>query len=62
MFQAAFMSGVWGTIERHTGADGKPLYKYMGDNVRFCVFDSAKTCSFCGKCFKKPPEEPRKAG
>jgi hypothetical protein len=56
MFQAAFMNGVWGTIERHTADDGKFEYKYMGDNVRFCVFDAKKTCNFCGKCFKKPPE------
>ena len=52
MFQAAFMSGVWGTIERQ-GEAGKPVYSYMGDNVRFCVYDAKKTCNFCGKCFKK---------
>ncbi|MDR1589881.1 MAG: hypothetical protein LBS51_06775 [Oscillospiraceae bacterium] len=60
MFQAAFMSGVWGTIERHTGADGKASYSYMGDNVRFCVYDSKKTCNFCGACFKKTEGEPQK--
>ena len=51
MFQAAFMSGVWGTIERHMDGEGNPSYKYMGDNVRFCKFDSSKTCNLCGKCF-----------
>jgi len=56
MFQAAFMSGVWGTIEGLKDEDGKPYYKYMGDNVRFCVFDPKKTCNLCGKCFRKEEE------
>ena len=50
MFQAAYMSGVWGTIERHMDDENKPVYKFMGDNFRFCKLDSTKTCNFCSKC------------
>jgi uncharacterized RmlC-like cupin family protein len=57
MFQAAYMDGVWGTIERHEKEAGGYLYSYMGDNVRFCVFDAKKTCNMCGKCFEKKPDQ-----
>ncbi|MDR2357749.1 MAG: hypothetical protein LBD92_06700 [Oscillospiraceae bacterium] len=52
MFQAAFMDGVWGTIERRSVDGGGLIYSYMGDNVRFCVYDTRKTCNMCGKCSK----------
>ena len=71
LFQAAFMSGTWGTIVR-TEADAdkqktffasKYDYNYMGDNVRFCRFDPEKRCNICGKCFgdMHPKAEPPKA-
>jgi hypothetical protein len=59
MFQAAFMDGVWGTIERHDKDGGGYIYSYMGDNVRFCVYDAKKTCNMCGKCFKEKQKEAR---
>lgn len=71
-FQAAFMSGTWGTITRsEADPSGKPKsfyaskydYNYMGDNVRFCRYDSTKRCNICGKCFRnmaKPKTEPPK--
>jgi hypothetical protein len=33
MFEAAFMSGVWGAVERHFDGENKPVYVYVGDNV-----------------------------
>lgn len=58
-FQAAFMAGTWGTITRNPAEEGKQTgffaspwnYNYMGDDVRFCRFDSKKRCNICGKCF-----------
>jgi hypothetical protein len=61
MFQAAFMSGTWGTIVSRPAEPGKggngffqadKTYVYMGDNVRFCRFDKTKRCNICGKCFR----------
>ena len=71
IFQAAYLSGTWSTInvvadEQKPEAsqeelDDRPFartrtYTYMGDNVRFCKFDTRKRCSICGKCFRKPEE------
>jgi hypothetical protein len=59
MFQAAFMSGTWGTITRSAEASKKAFfnrkytYEYTGDNVRFCKFDEKKRCNICGACFPK---------
>jgi hypothetical protein len=71
VFQAAFLSGTWGTITR-APEDGKTeippeerakmpfarmhTYNYMGDNVRFCKYNDKKRCNICGKCFPKPEE------
>ena len=61
MFQAAFMSGTWGTIVSRPAEPGKggngffasdKTYVYMGDNVRFCRYDKTKRCNICGKCFR----------
>ncbi len=57
VFQAAFMSGTWGTIVRREAKEGSSFFKsdysyaYMGDNVRMCRFDPEKRCNICGKCF-----------
>ncbi|MBQ9881511.1 MAG: hypothetical protein IJM42_02745, partial [Synergistes sp.] len=58
LFQAAFMSGTWGTIVEREGSNpgnsffqSSKTYVYMGDNVRFCRFDPKKRCNICGKCF-----------
>ena len=64
IFQAAFLSGTWGTINRapdsEPGADSdksyfsrKHTYTYMGDNVRMCKFNDKKRCNICGECFPK---------
>lgn len=59
IFQAAFMSGTWGTITRSEAASEKTYfsrkytYDYMGDNVRFCKFNEKKRCNICGACFPK---------
>ncbi len=52
VFQAAWLSGTWGTIVRKQDADGKYIYVYQGDNVRMCVYDQKKRCTLCGKCMK----------
>jgi len=69
IFQAAFLSGTWGTINQAkdtavTGVsqeelDKRPFarrktYTYMGDNVRFCKYNEKKRCNICGACFRKP--------
>lgn len=61
LFQAAFLSGTWGTITRKPAAEGRGgffasewNYSYMGDNVRFCRYDPKKRCNICGKCFAEP--------
>jgi hypothetical protein len=65
LFQAAFLSGTWGTIVRAENtappetSDDKPFargasYTYMGDDVRLCKFDERKRCIVCGACFPKP--------
>ena len=70
IFQAAFLSGTWGTINQAKDdaksavpeqADNRPFarrktYTYMGDNVRFCKFNEKKRCNICGACFRKPEE------
>jgi len=68
IFQAAFLSGTWGTITRAKAdntpgaqpneADDRPFartftYNYIGDNVRYCKYDEGKRCNVCGKCFKR---------
>ena len=65
VFQAAFMSGTWGTINKLpdnvtiTGPDkdnpryGRIGYMYSGDNVRMCRYNPQKRCNICGKCFPK---------
>jgi len=64
IFQAAFLSGTWGTINK--SKELKPpagslfgneaIYTYNGDNVRMCRFNKQKRCNICGKCFPKPEE------
>lgn len=64
IFQAAFISGTWGTITRSDAAEPskkeffsrKYTYEYMGDNVRFCKFNDKKRCNICGACFPKMDE------
>ncbi len=64
IFQAAFMSGTWGTIVRGNAGESakkdffsrKYTYEYMGDNVRFCKFNEKKRCNICGACFPKMDE------
>jgi hypothetical protein len=63
LFQAAFLSGTWGTItqapdyKRSPEELEKPYfsrtrgYNYMGDNVRFCKHNEKKRCNICGACF-----------
>ena len=66
IFQAAFLSGTWGTItqapivegaesadSQKTYFDRSRTYNYMGDNVRFCKFNNKKRCNICGECFPK---------
>ena len=62
IFQAAFLSGTWGTINQTSElVEGGPFagsrkYSYMGDNVRFCKFNDKKRCNICGACFRKPED------
>ncbi len=72
LFQAAFLSGTWGTITRAPEDPSKPrlsdeeqaklpfarmhTYNYMGDNVRFCKYNDKKRCNICGACFRSPDE------
>jgi hypothetical protein len=60
LFQAAFLSGTWGTItqapdvtpqEKKTYLKRTHTYNYMGDNVRFCIHNDKKRCNICGACF-----------
>lgn len=64
LFQAAFLSGTWGTINQSPEADPPDAqkkyfarthkYEYMGDNVRFCKYNEQKRCNICGACFAAP--------
>ena len=60
IFQAAFLSGTWGTINQTPNLiekgpfAGSKQYSYLGDNVRMCKFNDKKRCNICGKCFVKP--------
>jgi hypothetical protein len=71
IFQAAFLSGTWGTIyakpEEETSklssekSDYMPFsntreYNYIGDDVRFCKHDKDRRCNICGACFPAPDE------
>ena len=71
IFQAAFLSGTWGTITQAreenkselqpSEGDTRPFarrhtYNYMGDNVRFCRYNEKKRCNICGRCFRKPED------
>ncbi len=67
IFQAAFLSGTWGTITKipddmrskpPEGEENNPIYSkfsyaYSGDNVRMCRYNSKKRCNICGACFPK---------
>lgn len=71
LFQAAFLSGTWGTItqvpeEKEPQIPPEVLekmpfarmrtYNYMGDNVRFCKYNVQKRCNICGACFPSPDD------
>jgi hypothetical protein len=71
VFQAAFLSGTWGTITQKPDDPSSAIpdevlakmpfsrmrnYGYMGDNVRFCKYNTKKRCNICGACFPKPEE------
>ena len=62
LFQAAFLSGTWGTItqspeiippeeQEKAYFSRTRSYNYMGDNVRFCKYNEKKRCNVCGACF-----------
>jgi hypothetical protein len=53
LFQAVSMHGKFGSIKLRKDKDGRNLYVYTGDEARSCVFDAAKTCNYCGKCFDR---------
>ena len=63
IFQAAFLSGTWGTINQAPDTANvdkdksyfarSHTYTYMGDNVRMCKFNDKKRCNICGACFPK---------
>jgi hypothetical protein len=72
IFQAAFLSGTWGTITQKPEDEAKRIpdevlekmpfarmreYGYMGDNVRFCKYDKERRCNICGACFPAPPDD-----
>ncbi|MBO4676879.1 MAG: hypothetical protein J5633_04970 [Oscillospiraceae bacterium] len=61
LFQAVMQSGRCGLVKYVQRKDtGEKQYLYMGDeNIRSCVLDPSKKCTYCGYCFshrdKIPP-------
>jgi hypothetical protein len=51
LFQAASMSGRFGSIKRRPAAGGGWDYIYGGDEARPCVKNPSATCTYCGECF-----------
>ena len=47
-----------GRVYPREDADGKEEWIYEKDNVRYCIKDETKPCTFCGLCFTKPDETP----
>jgi hypothetical protein len=71
IFQAAFLSGTWGTITQKPEDEANKIpdevlarmpfartreYNYMGDNVRHCKYNNEKRCNICGACFPSPDD------
>ncbi|MDR0862687.1 MAG: hypothetical protein LBN30_07955 [Oscillospiraceae bacterium] len=57
VFSAMYLDGDWSKITPQVGADGEQEFKYDGAGVRRCVYDRAKECVYCGKCFSKALKE-----
>lgn len=60
MFQAVVFSGKVGFVKFVERKDGERQYIYAGEETSLCVFDSHKTCNFCGYCFSHPDEVPER--
>ena len=60
LFQAVMLSGKTGFIKFVERKDGERQYIYGGDETGICVFDSHKTCNYCGYCFSHPDEVPER--
>ncbi|MDR1299868.1 MAG: hypothetical protein LBJ84_06440 [Oscillospiraceae bacterium] len=58
LFQAVVLSGKEGSIKFVERKDGERQYIFSGDETRLCVFDSHKSCNYCGHCFSHPEELP----
>jgi hypothetical protein len=57
VFSAVYLDGDWSKINRAVGDDGREVFTYDGAGIRRCVYDRAKECIYCGKCFSKTLKE-----
>ncbi len=63
-FTPLYLDGSWSKITRIENENGQEEFRYDGAGIRRCVYDRAKSCTYCGKCFsaarKEKKEEDRK--
>jgi hypothetical protein len=53
MFSAVYLDGDWSKINRRILDNGEEEFWYDGAGIRRCVYDRAKSCIYCGKCFSE---------
>ncbi|NMA24374.1 MAG: hypothetical protein GX936_01770 [Clostridiales bacterium] len=58
LFQAVVLAGKEGSVKFVERGNGERQYIFSGDETRLCVFDSHKSCHYCGYCFSHPEERP----
>jgi hypothetical protein len=57
VFSAMYLDGDWSKINRKKNDEGREEFTYDGAGIRRCVYDGAKECIYCGKCFSKALKE-----
>ncbi len=58
MFQAVYLAGNCGRVNRRKREDGTYDYIYGGHEIRgTCRLEPGKKCTYCGKCYKLALEE-----
>ncbi|MBR6951077.1 MAG: hypothetical protein IKH56_05030 [Oscillospiraceae bacterium] len=61
-FIPLYLDGNWSKITRIVDQNGREDFRYEGADLRHCIYDDMKKCTFCGKCFSQMAKEAEAAG
>jgi hypothetical protein len=56
-FNPGYLDPTWSKITRRLLPNGHEEYEYQGSDLRHCVLDHDKMCTYCGKCFSDESEK-----